>query len=103
MINELSCLSSCKSESHSENNIIKSGFEANDKVITCLAFHLRSDFIVVIELLLKNTIDELELLLLFELESVFRNLSSAISIRIHLGFLIDADNGWADAQISASL
>ena len=58
--NELSCFSSCKSKAHSVNNIVKTGLEDSDKVITGLALHLGSNLKIVVERLLKNAVDELE-------------------------------------------
>ena len=101
--NELSCLTSCESETHSVNYVIKSGFEDSDKVITGLALHLGSDLEVVVEGLFKHAVDELQLLLFLELHTILRNLFSAVSTGISLGLLRNAHYHGADAQVSASL
>ena len=67
VINDLSGLTSGAAESHTEYNVVQSSLQKDHHVLTGLTFHLLSSGVVVAERLLKNTIDELCLLLLAQL------------------------------------
>ena len=100
---QLSCFSAGQSETHAEYHTVQTGFQASDQVVTSLALHLRCDFEQVIELLFAYAVDKLQLLLFFQLHSVFRNLSAVSCTRIAVRLLGDTHNHRADAQIAASL
>ena len=76
VINYLSCLPAGSCESHTENNIVKSGLEKGHKVFTGHSLHHISLVVIVTERLLKYAVDEFSLLLLAELKSVLTYLSS---------------------------
>ena len=101
--NELTCFTSCAGHTHSENNVVKSGFEELEEVLTGDTLFLGSEFVVVVELLLEDAVDELELLLLLELGSVLRLFLSLVSVGVSVGLLVIAQNCGAEIQSSASL
>lgn len=101
--NELTSFASCASHAHSENNVVESGLEELQKVLTGDALFLGSQLIVVVELLLENAVDELELLLLLELGSVLRFLLSLVAVGVSVGLLVIAQNCGAEIKCSASL
>lgn len=83
--NQLTSLTSGASHAHSENNVVKSGLKELEEVLTGDTLFLGSEFVVVIELLLEDAVDELELLLLLQLEAY----SDSFFLLLPLGFLLD--------------
>ncbi len=65
--NKLTRFASCAGHTHSENNIVQAGLKDPDKVLAGNALFLGRQLVVVIELSLKNAVDELNLLLLLKL------------------------------------
>ena len=73
------------SEAQTEDDVVQAGLEDGEQVLTGNALEGLSTLEVATELLLENAVDELSLLLLAQLKSVFAFLTTAR--RLTLGFL----------------
>ena len=102
---ELTSLTTGGCHAHSENDVVKTGFQKPDKVFTGNAFLFGSMFIVVTELLFENAVNKLPLLLFLKLGAVLGNLLASVAAGVSLGFLIFgiAQYRGTDVQRSALL
>ena len=82
MVYELTSLAAGSRKTEAVNNVVESALNQRQQVLTSLAFHLLRLLIVHTELLLKNAVDKLYLLLLCELNTVLALLSSHLSAGI---------------------
>ena len=100
MCYKLTCLTASTCQTDAEHDIIKAALKQAEKILTCYARHLLCALVILTELLLHDAINELSLLLLFELHTILAYFA-ALAARLALGLLAESNYCWLEAERTA--
>ena len=104
VVNQLTGLTAGRGEAQTIHHVVQTALHQGQQVLAGLAGHTGSLLIVHMELLLQNTVDELDLLLLVELDGVLALLLSHLAAGVALGLLLGVTHdGRRNAQRLAAL
>ena len=103
MVHQLASLAAGVGEAQTIHNIVQTALDQGQQVVTGVALVAGGLVVVVPELLLLDTVNKLDLLLLGQLSSILRLLSSSLAAGLLVGSLVVTHCGRRNAQRSATL
>ena len=90
-------------EAETEYDVVKTGLEGAQQVLAGHALHAQGALIIVVELLLKHAVDELDLLLLAQLHAVLGFLATALGLADRFLLAAVAQLSGIDPELAAAL
>ena len=103
MVHQLASLATGVSKAQTVHDVIQAALHGGQQHLTGVAASTSGLVVVITELLLLNAINKLDLLLLGQLSSVLRLLSSSLAAGVLVGSLVVTHCGRRNAQGSATL